>query len=148
MKDYAQHANAAIVPMLYMKDLSAAIEFYKKAFGAKERWRIDHAGNVHVAEMSIPPVLFRMHEEVKRDNELSPSTLNATSIVIGLLVDNPDELAARAIAAGATELSPVQDYEYGYRQGTIRDPFGHHWCLERMDDYNKVPLMIDERQVD
>ena len=81
-----------------------------------------------------------MHEEVKRDNELSPSTLNATSIVIGLLVENPDELAARAVAAGATELSPVQDYDYGYRQGTIRDPFGHHWCLERMDDFYKKHL--------
>jgi PhnB protein len=141
MKDYAQNANAAIVPMLYMKDLSAAIEFYKKAFGAEERWRIEHEGNVHVAEMLIPPVLFRMHEEVKRDKELIPSTINATSIVIGLLVEDPDELAARAVAAGATQLSPVQEFDYGYRQGTIRDPFGHHWCLERMDDIYKKPSM-------
>jgi len=140
--------HAAIVPMLYMKDLAAAIEFYKKAFGAHERWRIDHEGNVHVAEMSISPVLFRLHEEVRRENELSPHTLNATSTVIGLLVDDPDTLAAQAVAAGATELSPVQDFEYGYRQGTIRDPFGHHWCLEKMDDLYKMPLMIDERQVD
>ena len=140
--------HAAIVPMLYMKDLAAAIEFYKKAFGAHERWRIDHEGNVHVAEMSISPVLFRLHEEVRRENELSPHTLNATSTVIGLLVDDPDTLAAQAVAAGATELSPVQDFEYGYRQGTIRDPFGHHWCLEKLDDLYKVPLMIDKRQVD
>ena len=144
----SEQPHAAIVPMLYMKDLAAAIEFYKKAFDAQERWRIDHDGNVHVAEMAISPVLFRLHEEVRRDNELSPSTLNATSTVIGLLVDDPDTLAARAVAAGATELSPVQDFEYGYRQGTIRDPFGHHWCLEKMDDLYKVPLMIDERQVD
>ena len=143
-----EQPHAAIVPMLYMRDLAAAIDFYKKAFGAQERWRIDHEGNVHVAEMSISPVLFRLHEEVKRDSELSPSTLNATSTVIGLLVDDPDTLAARAVAAGATELSPVQDFEYGYRQGTIRDPFGHHWCLEKMDDLYKVPLMIDEREVD
>jgi PhnB protein len=141
MKDYAQQSTAAIVPMLYMKDLSAAIEFYKKAFGAEERWRISHEGNVHVAEMLIPPVLFRMHEEVKRDRELSPSTLDATSIVIGLLVDNPDELVAKAAAAGAIILSPVKEFEYGYRQGTIRDPFGHHWCLERMDDLYKKPSM-------
>jgi PhnB protein len=143
-----EQPHAAIVPMLYMRDLAAAIDFYKKAFGAQERWRIDHEGNVHVAEMSISPVLFRLHEEVKRDSELSPSTLNATSTVIGLLVDDPDTLAARAVAAGATELSPVQDFEYGYRQGTIKDPFGHHWCLEKMDDLYKVPLMIDEREVD
>ena len=144
----SEQPRTAIIPMLYMKDLAAAIDFYKKAFDAVERWRIDHEGNVHVAELSISPVLFRLHEEIKRDNELSPSTLNATSTVIGLLVDDPDTLAARAVAAGATELSPVQDFEYGYRQGTIRDPFGHHWCLEKMDDLYKVPLMIDERQVD
>ena len=147
MKNSSQ-PETAIVPMLYMKDLAAAIDFYKKAFGAEERWRIDHEGKVHVAEMSISSVLFRLHEEVKRDNELSPSTLNATSMVIGLLVDDPDALAARAIAAGAIELSPVQDFEYGYRQGTITDPFGHHWCLERMDNLFKVPLMIDEKQAD
>ena len=144
----SEQPRTAIIPMLYMKDLAAAIDFYKKAFDAEERWRIDHDGNVHVAEMYISPVLFRLHEEVRRENELSPSTLNATSTVIGLLVDDPDTLAARAVAAGATELSPVQDFEYGYRQGTIRDPFGHHWCLEKMDDLYKVPLMIDERQVD
>ena len=79
----SEQPRAAIVPMLYMKDLASAIEFYKKAFDAVERWRIDHEGNVHVAEMSISPVLFRLHEEVRRDNELSPSTLNATSTVIG-----------------------------------------------------------------
>jgi PhnB protein len=143
MTDHSQQPRSAIIPMLYMKDLGAAIDFYKKAFGAEERWRIDHEGNVHVAEMFIPPVLFRMHEEVKRDKELSPSTLNATSIVIGLLVDNPDEVAARAVAAGAIELSPVQEFDYGYRQGTIRDPFGHHWCLERMDDFYKKPSMVE-----
>jgi PhnB protein len=147
MKDHSQETpRTAIVPMLYLKNLSAAIEFYKKAFDAKERWRIDHEGNVHVAEMSIPPVIFRMHEEVSRDRQVSPSTMNATTIVIGLLVDDPDALAARAIDAGATVLSPVRDYEYGYRQGTISDPFGHHWCLERMDDLHKVPTMVEERQ--
>lgn len=147
MKDHSQETQpSALVPMLYLKDLSAAIEFYKNAFGATERWRVDHEGRTHVAEMSIPPVLFRMHEEVTRDRELSPSTLNGTTVVMGLLVHDPDELAARAVAAGATEISPVQDYEYGYRQGTISDPFGHHWCLERFDDLNKVPTVAEERQ--
>lgn len=143
-----QQPQTAIVPMLYMNDLAAAIEFYKNAFGAEERWRIDNDGSVHVAEMFLSPVLFRLHEEGKRENELSPSTLKATSTVIGLLVDDPDTLASRAVAAGATELSPVQDFEYGYRQGTIRDPFGHHWCLEKMDDLYKMPLMTGERQLD
>ena len=137
-----QQLEAAIIPMLYMNDLGAAIDFYKEAFGAEERWRIDHEGNVHVAELAISRVLFRLHEETRRDRELSPATLNATSTVIGLLVDDPDAFAARAVAAGAEELSPVQEFDYGYRQGTIRDPFGHHWCLERMDNLFKKPSMI------
>ena len=142
MKDHPQEIQSSVfIPMLYLKNLSDAIEFYKKAFGATERWRIDHKGNIHVAEMTIPPAIFRMHEEVSRDQQLSPLTLKGTSIVIGLLVNNPDELAARAIAAGAIELSPMQDYEYGYRQGTIRDPFGHHWCIEKLDDLKKVPVI-------
>jgi PhnB protein len=82
-----------------------------------------------------------MHEEVSKSDELSPSSLKATSVVIGLLVNDPDELAARAIAAGAIEISPVQDYEYGYRQGTISDPFGHHWCLEKIDSLKKIPVV-------
>lgn len=142
MKDVSkQNQSVAIVPMLYLKNLSEAIEFYKKAFGATERWRIEHEGNTHVAEMLIGPVLFRLHEELATDRVLSPSSVNATKVVVELLVENPDEMAARAVAAGATELSPVQDHDYGYRQGTIRDPFGHQWTLERLDDLYKVPAL-------
>ncbi len=131
----------AFVPTLYMKDLTLAIAFYKSAFGATERWRIENEGRVHVAEMCISSVVFRMHEEVARAHELSPAALRGTSIILGLLTDDPDAVAARALAAGATELSPVQEYEYGYRQGTISDPFGHHWCLERYDDLKKIPAV-------
>jgi PhnB protein len=137
MKDQSQDTpSAAIVPMLYMKDVSAALAFYKKAFGAVERWRIggDPEGNVHVAEMTIPPVIFRLHE-----GEVSPSASKTSVVVIGLLVHDPDALASSAVAAGATELSPMRDYEYGYRQGTFIDPFGHQWCLEKMGDLMKVP---------
>ena len=148
MKNHSQETQPPVfIPTLYLKNLSDAIEFYKKAFGATERWRIEHEGRTHVAEMSLPPIHFRMHEEVTRDRQLSPLSLNATTIVIGLLVDNPDELAARAVAAGATEISPVQDYEYGYRQGTISDPFAHHWCLERFDELNKVPTVAKAQEV-
>ncbi|MBT1699039.1 VOC family protein [Fulvivirgaceae bacterium PWU4] len=143
MKMHSQeNPAAAFVPMLYLKDLAAAITFYKKAFGATERWRVSNAdGSVHVAEMDIPPASFRMHEEVSRDGALSPPTLKGTTVIINLLVPDPDRLAAQAIAAGAKEVSPMRDYEYGFRQGTIADPFGHLWCLERMDDLNKIPKL-------
>jgi PhnB protein len=72
-----------------------------------------------------------MHEETGRSKNLSPDTVKGTTVVIGLLVDDPDAVAASAVAAGATELSPMQDYDYGYRQGTIADPFGHHCMIEK-----------------
>ena len=131
-----------IIPMLYMKDLAAAIEFYKQAFGAVERWRIDHEGRVHVAEMLIGSALFRMHDETSRNQNVGPLTAQATTVVIDLLVEDPDGLAKRAVTAGATELSPVQDYDYGYRQGTVRDPFGHLWCLEKFVDLKRVPTGV------
>jgi PhnB protein len=110
------------------------------AFGAEERWRISNPdGSVHVAEMTISPIRFRLHEEVSRENESSPMAVNATTVVIGLLTDDPDGLAAKALAAGAVLRSPVKEYEYGYRQGSIIDPFGHHWCLEGLEGLSGHP---------
>jgi len=118
--------------MLYLDNVAAGMDFYTKAFGAVELRRFTNDdGSVHVAEMTIGNALFRMHEEVLRDSELSPPTLKGTTVIIGLLVENPDLVVAKAIAAGGVELHPVQDYEYGYRQGTVADPFGHHWEIEK-----------------
>ena len=75
--------------------------------------------------------MFHLHEEVKRNNQLSPQTLNGTSVILGLVIADPDELHNMAVAAGATEINPMQDYEYGYRQGSISDPFGHHWVFQK-----------------
>lgn len=125
---------AGFAPMLYIKTLAPAIEFYKKAFGAIELRKYSNPdGTVHVAEMAIGQSLFRMHEEVTRHEELSPDTLKGTTVVLGLLVENPDAVIKNAVAAGGKEIDPVQDYEYGYRQGTVRDPFGHHWLIEKID---------------
>jgi len=139
MKDPVIESHpAAFAPQLYMEDLPRAIEFYKSAFGAIEVRRLFNPdGSVHVAEMSIPPALFRLHQEVSRVREYSPDTLEGTTVVIGLLVDDPDEMVANALAAGGREISPVKDYEYGYRQGIIQDPFGHHWLLEKHIEKDK-----------
>jgi PhnB protein len=138
MKDPVQESHpAAFAPQLYMEDLLRAIEFYKNAFGAIEVRRLFNPdGSVHVAEMSIPPAIFRLHQEVSRAKEYSPETLEGTTVVIGLLVDDPDGMAADALAAGGKQISPVRDHENGYRQGTILDPFGHHWLLEKRIEKN------------
>lgn len=119
-------------PMIYLKKVAPAIEFYKKAFDAivLRQWNNDD-GSVHVAEMSVDGALFHMHEESTRVNELSPGTLKGTTIAIGLFVDDPHAVMAKAVAAGGTEIDPVKDYDYNYRQGRVADPFGHHWLLEK-----------------
>lgn len=119
-------------PMIYLKTVAPAIEFYKKAFGASvlRQWNNDD-GSVHVAEMEIDGALFHLHEEVARIDELSPATLQGTTIAIGLFVDDVHAKMENAIAAGGKELEPVKDYDYNYRQGTFEDPFGHHWLLEK-----------------
>ena len=122
-------------PMIYLKVLAPAIEFYKKAFDAVElrRWSNDD-GSVHVAELMIDGALFHMHEESIRNTELSPETLKGTSIAIGLFVNDPHAVMAKAVAAGGIELEPVTDYDYQYRQGCLADPFGHHWLIEKKLD--------------
>ena len=119
-------------PMIYLKLVAPAIEFYKNALGAVvlRQWDNDD-GSVHVVEMSINGALFHMHEESTRNNELSPETLKGTSIAIGLFVVDPHATMAKAVAAGGTEIDPVQDYDYDYRQGTFSDPFGHHWVVQK-----------------
>lgn len=123
-------------PMLYLNKVAPAIEFYKKAFDAIElrRWSFDD-GTVHVAEMSIDGALFHMHQEITRINELSPETLKATTVAIGLFVNDPHAVMAKAVAAGGIEIDPVKDYDYDYRQGCLADPFGHHWLIEKKIEY-------------
>jgi len=119
-------------PMIYLKQVAPAIEFYKNAFDAivLRQWNNDD-GSVHVAEMTINGSLFHLHEESTRKNELSPETLKGTSIAIGLFVDDPYTIMSKAVQAGGIEIDPVKDYDYGYRQGCVADPFGHHWLIEK-----------------
>lgn len=133
MADNLKESNTTFfAPMLCLKNVAEAIEFYKKAFDAIElrRWS-NPDGSVHVAEMSIDGALFHMHEEVAKSSEYSAEALKGTTVVIGLFVNDVDEMTLKAVAAGAEETSPVQDYDYGYRQSGITDPFGHHWQIEK-----------------
>lgn len=119
-------------PHLTVRNVLAELEFCKSAFGAGElrRWS-NSDGTVHVAEMSINGSLFHLHEEMPGDKEKSPETLNGTTSAIGLFVPDPDSVIRAAMAAGAREISPAQDYDYGYRQGVIKDPAGHIWLIQK-----------------
>ncbi len=119
-------------PHLAIKLLKPAMEFYHAAFDAKvlRQWNNDD-GSVHVAEMAIEGALFHLHEESEHNQQLSPETLKATTNVISLFPQEPDKMWQRAIDAGGRALSPMQDYDYGYRQGTLVDPFGHQWLIQK-----------------
>ena len=133
MNDLSQTASANFAPMLYLVNVADGMAYYKKAFNAIElrSWKNDD-GSVHVAELSIAGAMFHLHEEVPGKSQLSPTTLKGTSVEIGLFVNDTDGLMKQAIAAGGKEISPMQTYEYGYRQGTVADPFGHHWQIQKL----------------
>jgi PhnB protein len=87
-------------------------------------------GTIHVSELSINGAVFHLHEQTSKVGVFSPQSCNGTTTLIGLFVSDVDAFINRAIAAGAIEISPAQDYDYGYRQGEFKDPFGHHWLIE------------------
>jgi PhnB protein len=123
--------KAVIKPTLSVKNGAAAIDFYKKAFGAIELMRVTSPDGEVVAELSIGGAQFYVADESPELGNLSPLSLGGVSIRLGLLVDDPDAVAQQAIAAGATEIYPVADQDYGMRLGHIADPFGHHWEIYR-----------------
>ena len=120
---------SALYPFLAVRDTDAAIAFYAEAFGATVRERLEAPGNVVVAVLEIGGMPFGVATEAPNLGTPSPKTAGATTVRVSLHVDDPDAAAARAIAAGATEMFPVADQPYGLRQGRVVDPFGHHWLI-------------------
>ena len=118
-------------PQLLINNGVTDISFYEKAFGATENLCLKNDDNsIHVAELSVNGAIFHLHE-VTKSYFFSPEKHNGSTTIIGLFVPNVDEVMSTAIKAGATEISAAKDYEYGYRQGEIKDPFGHHWLIEK-----------------
>ena len=112
---------------LAVSDWPAAMAFYREGFGADEVYSVPGGG---VATLSVQGAEFWVAEESLEHRNFSPRTLGGCSVRLLLVVDDPDALCARAVAAGATQIVPVAD-EYGWRLGRIVDPFGHHWEIGR-----------------
>src|SRR5512147_927020 len=98
-------------PQLYIRNGVRDVDFYVKAFGAIELRRFSNDdGTIHVSELSIDGALFHLHEETSRANQFSPEKVNGTTTLIGLFVPDVDIVMNKAIAAGATVISPARDY--------------------------------------
>ncbi|MBO9596083.1 MAG: VOC family protein [Niabella sp.] len=126
------NSNPFFAPELFIPNGIQDISFYEKAFGAVELRRFSNEdGSIHVAELRLDEALFHLHETTAKSFYFSPGAHNGTTVCIGLFVADVDATMKSAINAGAKEISPLQDYDYGYRQGTIKDPFGHYWQLQQ-----------------
>jgi PhnB protein len=116
-----------VTPYLICKNAGAAIDFYKRAFGAEEMLRIDHEGLVGHAEMKIGKAGFMLADEFPQMGAVSPQTVGGSSVSLYVYVEDVDAFTEKAIAEGLEIIKPVADQFYGDRSGHFKDPFGHLW---------------------
>jgi PhnB protein len=115
-----------LTPWLSLRNGARAVEFYKSAFDAREVYRVENSAGEVVSQLSIEGAAFWVSDESPEHGNFSPETLGGGSVKMLLTVSNPDSMFARAVAAGAREVSPVQE-GHGWRVGRVVDPYGHHW---------------------
>ena len=119
-----------VFPYLRLQGAAAAIEFYCKAFGATELFRLTEPnGRIGHAEIKIGDAVVMLSDEYPEYGIQGPAKLGGTSFAMHLHCDNADALIERAVQAGATLVRPAEDHFYGERSGMIRDPFGHEWLI-------------------
>jgi PhnB protein len=120
-----------LTPYLSIQGAAAAIEFYQRAFGAVERFRlVAPNGDIGHAELKIGDSSIMLADDCGTEAAFhNPRTLGGSSIGLHLYVEDVDVRFAQAVEAGAKVIRPVQDQFYGDRTGTLEDPFGHVWFL-------------------
>ncbi|NJK60778.1 MAG: VOC family protein [Oscillatoriales cyanobacterium SM2_1_8] len=119
-----------VFPYLRVKGAEAAIRFYTTVFGAVEKFRLaEPGGRIGHVELDLGNIVLMLSDEFPEYDCLAPQSPGAAGLFIHLHCDNCDEMAARAIAAGAVVVREPSDSFYGERSCTIRDPFGHEWML-------------------
>ena len=117
-------------PYLIIKGAAAAIEFYKKAFGATELLRMAQPdGKIGHAEIKIGDSPIMLADEFPEMGARSPQSLGGSPVSVLLYVEDVDRVFNQAVAAGAKVARPVKDQFYGDRIGGVTDPFGHQWYI-------------------
>ena len=119
----------SLTPYLIIDGAAAALEYYKKAFGATELFRMEHGGKIGHAEMKIGDSPFMLADENAGMGYRGPKALGGTPVSLMIYVDDVDTIYKQAIDAGGVELKALQDQFYGDRSGTLTDPFGHVWTV-------------------
>ena len=134
----------SVTPYLVMNGAAAAIDFYKKAFGATELFRMEHAGKIGHAEIKIGDSPIMLADEQPSMGYVGPQALGGTPVSLMIYVGDVDTIYKQAIAAGGVELKALQDQFYGDRSGTLKDPFGHIWTVATHKE-DVTPEEMDKR---
>ena len=119
----------AMTPMLAVRDVRRAAEFYKNAFGFTVRGVMDSPQGAIHAELRLRDTTLMLSPENQQQNNLSASTIGNTPATLYILVDNVDKVFAQAVAAGAQVSMPVMDMFWGDRCGQVSDPDGNKWMI-------------------
>jgi PhnB protein len=117
------------IPYLSVRNASAAMEFYKRAFGATEMLCIGPEGAIDHAELEIGAARIMVSDEFSDHEALSPHSIGGTPVLIHLYVEDVDAFTSRAESEGLKVLRPVDNQFYGDRGGKFEDPFGHRWWI-------------------
>ena len=121
---------SSVTPHLVIKDCAKAIDFYKKALGAREIYRsLMPDGRVMHAMIQIGNAFVMMADEFPDMGAVGPLTLEGTPCSLHIYTDDADKLFNQAIEAGATPIMPINDMFWGDRYGQIKDPYGHSWAI-------------------
>lgn len=117
-------------PYLRVKHADKAIDFYTRAFGVTEKFRLtEPGGRIGHAELDFGGAIVMLSEEYPELGFVGPETIGGTSMSIHLHVDDCDAAIRRAVSEGAKLVREPSDAFYGERSGTVRDPFGHEWMI-------------------
>ncbi|MFL6722835.1 MAG: VOC family protein [Sphingomicrobium sp.] len=131
----------SVTPYLIVEDAKRAIEFYAKAFGAEEKFRLPMGDRIGHAEIKIGDSFVMLADEFPEMGHLGPNSRGGPTSSIVLYVEDVDRSFRQALEAGANEQRPVQDQFWGDRMGTLTDPFGHQWSLaSHVEDISEAEM--------
>ena len=119
----------SVPPYLIVDDAKAAIDFYTRAFGAREKFRLPMGDRIGHAEILIGDSHVMLADEFPDMGNLGPKARGGTTVSLMIYVEDVDSAFKQAIAAGGKEERPVENQFWGDRMGTLTDPFGHKWTL-------------------
>ena len=120
---------SSVTPMLLFKDARKAIDFYKRAFGATELYRIGEPGMIGHAELKLGNTIFMLADEHPSMDTVGPETLGGTPLTLMFYVDDVDAFTEKAVAEGLEVIRPVADQFYGDRSAGVRDACGNQWWI-------------------